>query len=104
MGTTVVVASVKEEVLTIAHVGDSRAYLLRPGEPLRALTIDHSWIEEQVRRGALSRAEAEASPYRNYILRSVGGGQNCRAGYYTNAGAGRRCVSALLGRSVRLYQ
>jgi len=72
MGTTVVAAVVKEDVLTVAHIGDSRAYLLRRGEGLRRLTTDHSWVEEQVRRGILSRAEAEASPYRNYILRSVG--------------------------------
>jgi protein phosphatase len=72
MGTTIVVAVVKEDVLTIAHIGDSRAYLLRRGEGLRRLTTDHSWVEEQVRRGILSRVDAEASPYRNYILRSIG--------------------------------
>ena len=72
MGTTAVVAIVKEEGITVAHVGDSRAYLLRRGEPLRRLTIDHSWVEEQVRRGGMSREEAKKSPYRNYILRSVG--------------------------------
>jgi protein phosphatase len=72
MGTTAVVAVVREDVLTIAHIGDSRAYLLRADDGLRPLTTDHSWVEEQVRRGAMSRADAEASPYRNYILRSVG--------------------------------
>jgi protein phosphatase len=72
MGTTIVVAVVKEDKLTIAHIGDSRAYLMRKDEPLRQVTIDHSWVEEQVRRGAMSRAEAEASPYRNFITRSVG--------------------------------
>ncbi|MDX1931059.1 MAG: Stp1/IreP family PP2C-type Ser/Thr phosphatase [Capsulimonadales bacterium] len=72
MGTTIVVAIVKEDVLTIAHVGDSRLYLMREGDGLRTLTVDHSWVEEQVRRGAMSREEAERSPYRNYILRSVG--------------------------------
>ncbi|GAB4457476.1 MAG: hypothetical protein OHK0029_17330 [Armatimonadaceae bacterium] len=72
MGTTLVVAVVKEDVLTLAHVGDSRAYLLRTGQPMRQITVDHSWIEEQVRHGMLSRAEAEASPYRNFITRSVG--------------------------------
>ncbi len=72
MGTTVVAAVVRDDGLTIAHVGDSRAYLLRGDEPLRPLTADHSWVEEMVRRGAMSRAEAEASPQRHYILRSVG--------------------------------
>lgn len=71
MGTTVVSVVVCDDMLTIAHIGDSRGYLLRDGS-LRPLTTDHSWVEEQVRRGNMSRAEAEASPYRNYILRSVG--------------------------------
>ena len=72
MGTTATVAVVKGDALTIAHVGDSRAYLLREGEAVRQITHDHSWVEEQVRRGGLSRAEAESSPYRNVITRSVG--------------------------------
>lgn len=71
MGTTVVAVVVCNDTLTVAHIGDSRGYLLRDGS-LRPLTTDHSWVEEQVRRGNMSRAEAEASPYRNYILRSVG--------------------------------
>ena len=79
MGTTIVVAVVREDTLIVAHIGDSRAYLLRRGEGLRALTTDHSWVEEQVRRGAMSRADAEASPYRNYILRSVGVEQKVEA-------------------------
>lgn len=72
MGTTLVVAVLRDDVMTLAHVGDSRAYLLRSGQALRPLTTDHSWVEEMVRRGALSRADAEASSNRHYILRSVG--------------------------------
>lgn len=72
MGTTIVVAVVREDMLTIAHIGDSRAYLMRRGESIRQVTVDHSWVEEQVRRGAMTREEAEESPYRNYITRSVG--------------------------------
>lgn len=74
MGTTVVAAVVYEDSLVVAHIGDSRAYLLRAGEPIRLLTTDHSWVEEQVRRGTMSRAQAEKSEYRNYIMRSVGMG------------------------------
>jgi PPM family protein phosphatase len=77
MGTTAVAAVVRDDVLTIAHVGDSRAYLLRDGERVRQLTVDHSWVEEQVRRGTLTRAEAESSPYRNVITRSLGMGDGC---------------------------
>jgi PPM family protein phosphatase len=79
MGTTLVCAVVRGDRLTIAHVGDSRAYLLREGERPRQLTVDHSWVEEQVKRGALSREEAEASPYRNVILRSIGMGDGLEA-------------------------
>jgi PPM family protein phosphatase len=75
MGTTLVCAVVRDDTLTIAHVGDSRAFLLRDGERPRQLTVDHSWVEEQVKRGALTREEAEASPYRNVILRSIGMGE-----------------------------
>ncbi len=75
MGTTMVVAVVVNDMLTLAHVGDSRAFLLREGERIRQLTTDHSWVEEQVRRGALTRDEAEQSPYRNVITRSVGMGE-----------------------------
>ena len=75
MGTTGVVTVVRDGSLTVAHVGDSRVYLLRGGE-LRQMTTDHSWVEEQVQRGALTRAEAESSPYRNMITRSIGMGSN----------------------------
>jgi len=73
MGTTAVAAVIRNATLTIGHVGDSRAYLLRGDEKeVRQLTDDHSWVEEQVRRGGLTRAEAEGSPYRNVITRSIG--------------------------------
>ncbi len=74
MGTTIVATVVCEDTLTVAHIGDSRAYLLRDGEPIRPMTTDHSWVEEQVRRGTMSRDQAEKSQYRNYIMRSVGMG------------------------------
>jgi protein phosphatase len=79
MGTTVVAAVVWEDQLTVAHIGDSRAYLLRKGAAIRPLTRDHSYVEEQVRRGYLTRAEAETSQYRNYITRSVGMGGSVSA-------------------------
>ena len=55
----------------IAHVGDSRCYLLRHGA-LRRCTRDHSLVEEQVRLGQLTPAEAAASPMRHVITRAVG--------------------------------
>jgi protein phosphatase len=55
----------------IAHVGDSRCYLLRAGA-LRRCTRDHSLVEEQVRLGQMTPAEAAASPMRHVITRAVG--------------------------------
>ncbi len=71
MGTTLVAAVVREEQLWIANVGDSRAYLIR-GDTLRQLSVDHSWIQEQVSQGRLTESQASRSPYRNLITRSLG--------------------------------
>jgi protein phosphatase len=57
--------------LWLAHVGDSRCYLLR-GCELTQLTEDHSLVEAQVRAGILSRLQAETSPIRNIITRAIG--------------------------------
>ena len=71
MGTTVTAAYVGEHDVTIAHVGDSRAYLLRDGELLR-LTRDHSLVEELIARGKLTEAQAEMHPQRSVITRALG--------------------------------
>jgi PPM family protein phosphatase len=71
MGTTLTAAVVLEDRVYVGQVGDSRAYLLRNGE-IRQVTFDHSWVAEQVRAGALTEEEAESSPYRNVITRSIG--------------------------------
>lgn len=71
MGTTCTAAVIWEGRLIIGHVGDSRAYLIRDGE-IRQITKDHSWVAEQVERGALTQEEAESSPFRNVITRSLG--------------------------------
>lgn len=55
----------------IAHVGDSRIYLLRQGQP-HQLTEDHSVIQELIKRGRLKKEDAEKSPYRNAVTRAVG--------------------------------
>ena len=72
MGATLTVAVVRDDDLFIAQVGDSRLYLLRGGE-LQQLTEDHSWVAEQVRSGTMTLQEAESSPFRNVITRSMGG-------------------------------
>lgn len=71
MGTTLTAAVIHEDRLTIAQVGDSRAYLLRDGS-LTQITQDHSWVAEQVRLGVMTADEAQTSPFRNIITRSVG--------------------------------
>lgn len=71
MGTTVVAVNLKDELLSIAHVGDSRLYLIRNGE-IQPLTFDHSWVAEQVQQGYLTEEEAERSPKRNIITRALG--------------------------------
>jgi PPM family protein phosphatase len=71
MGTTVTAAYVGESDVTIAHVGDSRAYLLRDGELIR-LTKDHSLVGELVARGKLTEEQAEMHPQRSVITRALG--------------------------------
>jgi protein phosphatase len=71
MGTTVVAALLREEVLAIAHVGDSRLYLVRNGT-IQALTTDHSWIAEQILKGFITEEETERSPRRHIVTRALG--------------------------------
>jgi protein phosphatase len=71
MGTTMTAAYVGEDDLTVAHVGDSRIYLLRDGE-LERLSRDHSLVEELVREGKLTPQEAEEHPQRSIITRALG--------------------------------
>ena len=72
MGTTMTAALVCEDgQVTIGHVGDSRAYLLREGR-LEQLTEDHSLVAELVRTGKLSAEEAERHPQRSVITRALG--------------------------------
>jgi serine/threonine protein phosphatase PrpC len=81
MGTTLVGAIFIEDRVIIAQVGDSRAYLLRDGQILQ-ITRDHSWVEEQVRAGLMRRDEAEMSPFRNVITRSIGAAPNVAPDFY----------------------
>jgi PPM family protein phosphatase len=72
MGTTIVACMADDEKMSVAHVGDSRAYLIREGQ-LSRITNDHSWVFEQVQAGMLTEAEAEKHPLRNVITRALGG-------------------------------
>jgi protein phosphatase len=71
MGTTIVSAWVSEDIVSLAHVGDSRAYLWHGGR-LEALTRDHSLVEAQVRAGLLDREKSLQSADQNILLRALG--------------------------------
>jgi PPM family protein phosphatase len=71
MGTTVTAAYLDEDAVVLAHVGDSRGYLLRDGE-LSRLTEDHSLVEELLRGGKLTEEEALEHPQRSVITRALG--------------------------------
>jgi serine/threonine protein phosphatase PrpC len=72
MGTTVVSAWLEHSIASVAHVGDSRAYLWHNNH-LEQLTCDHSLVEAQVRAGILNREESLQSEEQNILLRVLGG-------------------------------
>ncbi len=71
MGTTIVACMFCDNKVSIAHVGDSRAYRLRDGQ-LEQITADHSLLQELVDRGFYSEEEAQRSTNRNYVTRALG--------------------------------
>jgi len=71
MGTTMLAVLALRNKVFIGNVGDSRCYLVRAGEIIEK-TIDHSWVDEQVKLGLMSKSEAESDLRRNIVTRSVG--------------------------------
>jgi PPM family protein phosphatase len=71
MGTTCTVLAVRDDTAFLAHIGDSRAYLLRDGR-LRQISEDHSLVAQLVRDGSISKEEAARSPQRHVIVRALG--------------------------------
>jgi protein phosphatase len=71
MGTTLVGLAIRPDRFQVVHVGDSRAYLAAT-DSIRQLTVDHSWVGEQVAIGAMTAEEAAKHPYRGAITRCVG--------------------------------
>jgi protein phosphatase len=72
MGTTATVMVLRpDDNYIVGHIGDSRAYLLRDDSFAR-ITTDHSWVEEQVERGVISREQAFRHPQSNIITRALG--------------------------------
>ena len=71
MGTTLVSAIVHGKYVTVANVGDSRAYLMRANQ-MTQITQDHSLVADQITQGQLSEADARTSPQRNILTHALG--------------------------------
>lgn len=71
MGTTLVAALTGEGCIALAHVGDSRAYLIR-GEGIRQLTNDHSVVGDLLRRSEITEQDARSHPHRHVLTRALG--------------------------------
>jgi len=78
MGSTIVAVLLRGNALSIAHVGDSRIYLVRHGA-IQQLTQDHSLVMEQVRRGYITLEQAQNSELQNIILRALGSEESVEA-------------------------
>jgi serine/threonine protein phosphatase PrpC len=97
MGTTLTAAMVDGTHIAIAHVGDSRAYLLHEGQ-LTRITEDHSMVADLVREGALTEEDARFHPQRSVITRALGSDRNMVADLYeVEAIAGDRLLLATDG-------
>ena len=72
MGTTMTAVVIRGERLAVAHVGDSRAYLLRDGE-FQQITKDHTFVQTLVDAGEITKAEAAVHPRRNLMMRAIDG-------------------------------
>ena len=75
MATTAAVLLAGRDSLTVAHVGDSRVDRRRGGV-MEQVTVDHSWVSEQVRAGSLTEADAKQHPWRNVVTRALAGGDD----------------------------
>lgn len=81
MGTTIVLASIAGDCLTVANVGDSRLYII--DDEIRQITTDHSYVEEMIRVGGLDRESARNHPKKNIITRAVGAEDKITPDYFT---------------------
>jgi serine/threonine protein phosphatase PrpC len=82
-GTTVTAALILGQQVTIAHIGDSRAYAVYPDRRIQAITRDHSLVKRLEELGHLSKDEAANFPHRNVLIRALGQGENLEADIFT---------------------
>lgn len=80
MGTTLVAATVFPDRIYVMNVGDSRLYLI--GDEMKQITVDHSYVEEMIRKGELLRKDARIHPKKNVITRAVGVETAVEADFY----------------------
>lgn len=80
MGTTFVAATIRGEQLYVMNIGDSRLYLYKDG--LKQISLDHSFVEELVRSGEITREEAKNHPQKNYITRALGVDEKVQADFF----------------------
>ena len=71
MGTTAVLVAIVNDKIHVAHVGDSRAYLVRQSK-INQLTVDHSMVQEMIDEGEITHEEAKMHPNKNIITRALG--------------------------------
>jgi len=81
IGTTLTAGIIDGNILTIAHIGDSRFYIIREGK-IKKLTRDHSLVEELVEKGLLDQEEANKHPLRNQITRALGCEEQIQIDFY----------------------
>ena len=101
MGTTIVMVGIVDDRLYTAYVGDSRIYLLRGGR-LQQLTVDHTWAQEAIEAGLLTRAEAKTHPNRNVIKRYLGGVQGVEVDHRLVLGPSQTGDDAIRNQGARL--
>jgi protein phosphatase len=82
-GTTVTSALVLGQQVTMAHVGDSRAYAIYPDGRIDSITRDHSLVKRLEELGHLSKDEVASFPHRNVLIRALGQGENLEADIFT---------------------
>src|SRR5262249_20324021 len=103
MGTTCTALVLKGDQVVVAHVGDSRAYLVR-AHRARQITADHSLVAQLVARNQLSAEDARSDPRRNVVTRSVGVGPTWRwtwPRWASPCGAATRSCCAPMGSTAR---
>ncbi len=82
MGTTAVLATVNNDTLTVANVGDSRLYIISAEKTITQITRDHSLVEEMVRMGGIDRVSARNHPDKNIITRAIGATGNVNIDFF----------------------